>query len=71
MNQEWMTIKEEAILFAKEKIEDAAEAISEVLPEASEELNWFQNELTKELQSVRGEKLSLAECDVFSRESGI
>jgi hypothetical protein len=56
MNREYMTVKEEAILFAKDKIEDASDALIEILPDISEELNWFREELGKELLKVRLEE---------------
>ncbi len=61
MNREYITVKEEAILFAKEKIEDASDALIEVLPDISEELSWVREELGKELVSVRSEGLDALE----------
>ena len=49
MKQKCMTVKEDAILFAKDKLEDAAQALEEVLPDASEELSWMREQLIKEL----------------------
>ena len=57
MKKEFLTMKEETILFAKEKIEDAMEALSEIFPDPAEELNWFLEELENQLQSVRSERL--------------
>ena len=71
MNQEWMSVKEEAILFAKEKIEDAAEALSEFLPDASEELAWFREELGKEVQNVRSQYLSACDYSRFTEEEAV
>lgn len=68
MDYEWMAIKEEAILFAKDKIEDAAQVLEEVLPDASEELGWFRENLVKELQNIRGERLFLGEGNFFGEE---
>ncbi len=68
MDREWMTVKEEAILFAKNKIEDAASALTEVLPDASEELGWLKDELSQELQRVRGERLLTCDNAYFEEE---
>lgn len=57
MKKEFLTMKEETILFAKEKIEDAMEALSEIFPDPAEELNWFLEELENQLQAVRSERL--------------
>lgn len=57
MNKEFVAMKEETILFAKEKIEDAMEALSEIFPDLAEELNWFLEELGNQLQTVRSERL--------------
>ena len=51
-----MNAKEEAILFAKEKVEDAGEAIGEILPETAEELVWIGGILGKELILLRTER---------------
>ncbi len=56
MSMEWMNAKEEAILFAKEKVEDAGEAIGEILPETAEELVWIGGILGKELILLRTER---------------
>ena len=71
MNREFMNVKEEAILFAKEKVEDAAEALSEFLPDASEELEWFREELEKEIQNVRSQYFSVCDSRMFSEEEAV
>lgn len=63
MSIDWMNIKEEAILFAKEKVSDASDAIEDFLPETAEEMDWIEGILAKELTLVRtqrSEQLSLA-----------
>ena len=64
MSIEWMNMKEEAILFAKEKVADAIESIEEILPETAEELDWIKGILGKELiglRSERSQQLALAD----------
>lgn len=68
MDQDWMNVKEEAILFARDKIEDAAQALNEILPDTSEELGWLGEQLSKELQSIRGERLFANENMYFAEE---
>lgn len=65
MNDEVLTLKEEAILFAKEKIEDAAESVSEFLPDVADELNWFLDEMARELLLVHSEKLALMTSSLY------
>lgn len=67
MSIEWMNIKEEAILFAKEKVSDASEAIEELLPETAEELDWIETILAKELFSLRAQR---SEQLVLAAEKG-
>ena len=64
-----MTVKEEAILFARDKLEDVQEALSEVMPDASEEVGFFREVLLKELQRVRGEMLQHRQNSFFAEES--
>ncbi len=71
MNREIMDLKEEGILLAKDKIEDAAEALSEFLPEVSEELNWFLEELANQLTLVRSDRLALSESALYLRGGNI
>ena len=66
MTRERMDLKEEAILIAKEKIEEAADALSEFFPELAEELNWFLEELGNRLTEVRSDRLALAESALYS-----
>ena len=66
MTRERMNLKEEAILIAKEKIEEAADALSEFFPELAEELNWFLEELGNRLIEVRSDRLALAESALYS-----
>ena len=66
MTRERMDMKEEAILFAKDRIEEAADALSELFPEFAEELNWFLEELGNRLTSVRSERLVLPESELYS-----
>lgn len=68
MNDELLTLKEEALLFAKEKIEDAAEALSEFLPDLSEELNWFLEEMKNQLQALRTERLMQMNSTLYAKE---
>ena len=68
MDHEWMTVKEEAILFAQDKLEDVQEALWEVLPDASEEVGFLREELKKELQRVRGEMLEQRQNPFFAEE---
>ena len=68
MDHEWMTVKEEAILFARDKLEDVQEALWEVLPDASEEVGFLREELKKELQRVRGEMLEQRQNPFFAEE---
>ena len=68
MDQEWMMVKEEAILFARDRLEDAQDALSETMPEASEEVGYLREELAKELMRVRGEMLALCANAYFSEE---
>ena len=65
MKRELMDLKEEAILFAKDKIEDAAEALSELLPEMADELNWFLEEMGNQLTQVRSDKLAFPDSDLY------
>jgi hypothetical protein len=63
MSIDWMNVKEEAILFAKEKVSDASDAIEEILPETAEELDWIETILAKELLGIRmqrSEQVSLS-----------
>ena len=66
MTRERMDLKEEAILFAKDKIEEAADALSELFPELAEELNWFLEELENRLVVVRSDRLALPESALYS-----
>ena len=66
MNKELMAMKEETILFAKDKIEDAMEALSEFFPDLAEEMNWFLEELENQLQSVRSERLILMNSSLYA-----
>lgn len=68
MTRERMNLKEEAILLAKDKIEDAAEALSEFCPEVAEELNWFLEELGNRLILVRSDRLAMPESELYSGE---
>ncbi|MBE6713501.1 MAG: hypothetical protein E7580_08365 [Ruminococcaceae bacterium] len=71
MNQEIMSAKERAILLAKDKVEEAAEAISEFLPDAAEELNWFLEEMGNQLTLLRSDRLSMMESRLYSGEAGV
>ncbi len=53
--------KEEALVFALEKVEEAAEALEEVLSDTAEEMAWFRENLQEELLSVRTEKMAMAD----------
>ena len=66
MSRERMDFTEEAILIAKDKIEDAAEALSELLPDVAEELNWFLEELGNRLILVRSERLATPESALYA-----
>ena len=66
MSRERMDFTEEAILIAKDKIEDAAEALSEFLPDVAEELNWFLEELGNRLILVRSERLAMPESALYA-----
>ena len=66
MTRERMDLKEEAILLAKDRVEEAVEAIAEFLPELAEELNWFLEELGNRLMLVRSERLSMPESALYS-----
>ena len=68
MNRKLILAKEEVITIAKDKVEDAAEALREFLPDLSEELNWFLSELAEELCLVRGERLALMESALYGGE---
>lgn len=66
MSRERMDFTEEAILLAKDKIEDATEALSEFLPDVAEELNWFLEELGNRLILVRSERLATPESALYA-----
>ena len=68
MSHEYTMIKEEAILFAKEKIEDASETLSDILPEVSEELRFLEEELNKEILIVKRERMEISEKISFPEE---
>ena len=69
MNEEMMAMKEEAILFAKDKIEDAAQAVLEFFPDLAEELNWFLEEIENQLGLLRGERLAVKQSSLYAGEA--
>lgn len=71
MDKELVAMKEEALLFAKDKIEDAIEALSENFSDLADEVNWLLDELGNQLRTVRAERLGLMNSSLYSSEETI
>ncbi len=71
MDKELVAMKEEALLLAKDKIEDAIEALSENFSDLADEVNWLLDELGNQLRTVRAERLGLMNSSLYASEETI